>query len=743
MYAIKGILAGRIFVLSEPYSDDEQVVTPVLKEIVGKSGTLEFDINIFHPHYEDVVMYKTYIRVERDGEEVWYGRVINISKDFYNTKTVICEGELGFLNDSIQASYGYSGTVRGYIDYILGNHNSQVEEEKRIYTGNIIVSDSNDYIHRENNSYTKTLEELDAKLTKLLGGYLKTRHENGAIFLDYLWNYGTDNTQIISIDENLIDYESSENNNEFYTRLIPTGAKVNEVAVTIKTVNGGVDYVENPALIERYGVIVGTKSWDDVTLPENLLRKARKEILSKELPNSFKLSAVDLSHIDNTRNPIKVGRNTKVISPFHKLETVYFVTEKESRLDEPERDIFTFGMRQSTYTAKVSDAALALEQNITREIKDTALTINNNLDEGLKTITGVKGGALVLDTFNENGDLVQPWRILVMDTANKAQAVNVIQINQNGIGFSRNGINGEYLNAWTIDGHLRAEFIDVGTMLADRIRGGTLEVGGDGTGRDGQILVKSTVNEVLCVIDKNGIYVDKGTIKGSTIEGNSIKGGSIEGTTITGSRIVGDNIEGGTIKGSTIEGNIIKGGSIEGTTITGSRIVGDDIEGGTIKGSTIEGNTIKGGSVEGTTITGSRIVGDDIEGGMIKGSTIEGNTIRGGSITGTEIEGGSDIHFSANSDNVKIGDFEVRDTSRHILQSSDECTGMSGADGGHGRWYLWAGYQQGGGSENTIFIVNDGQVRVEGEFIVNGQRIEDLINEKIDNYSDERGWGRA
>ena len=695
MYAIKGILGGKTFVLSEPYSE-EQVVTPVLKEIVGKSGTLEFDINLFHPNYEDVVMYKTYIRVERDGEEVWYGRVINISKDFYNTKTVICEGELGLLNDSIQASYGYSGTVRGYIDYILGNHNSQVEEEKRIYTGNIIVSDSNDYIHRENNSYTKTLEELDAKLPKLLGGYLKTRHENGVIFLDYLWNYGDDNTQIISVDENLIDYESSENNNEFYTRLIPTGAKVNEVAITIKTVNGGVDYIENPALIERYGVIVGTKSWDDVTLPENLLRKARKEILSKELPNSFKLSAVDLSHIDNSKSPIKVGRNTKVISPFHKLETMYFVTEKESHLDEPERDVFTFGMRQSTYTAKVSDTALALEQNITREIKDTALTINNKLDDGLKTITGVKGGAVVLDTFNENGDLVQPWRILVMDTANKTQAVNVIQINQNGIGFSRNGINGEYLNAWTIDGHLRAEFIDVGTMLADRIRGGTLEVGGDGTGRDGQILVKSTINEVLCVIDKNGISVNKGTIKGSSIEGNSIKGGSIEGT-----------------------------------IITGSRIAGDDIEGGTIKGATIEGNTIKGGSVEGTTITGSRIVGDDIEGGTIKGSTIEGNTIRGGSITGTEIEGGSDIHFSANSDNVKIGDFEVRDTSRHILQSSDECTGMSGADGGHGRWYLWAGYQQGGGSENTVFIVNDGQVRVEGELIVNGEEIEDMIYRKI------------
>ena len=58
MYAIKGILDGRTFMLSEPYSDD-QVVTPVLKEVVGKSGTLEFDINLFHPNYEDVLYITT------------------------------------------------------------------------------------------------------------------------------------------------------------------------------------------------------------------------------------------------------------------------------------------------------------------------------------------------------------------------------------------------------------------------------------------------------------------------------------------------------------------------------------------------------------------------------------------------------------------------------------------------------------------------------------------------------------
>ena len=38
---------------------------------------------------------------------------------------------------------------------------------------------------------------------------------------------------------------------------------------------------------------------------------------------------------------------------------------------------------------------------------------------------------------------------------------------------------------------------------------------------------------------------------------------------------------------------------------------------------------------------------------------------------------------------------------------------------------------EGRGSENTVFLVNDGQVRVEGELVVNGEEIEDMISRKI------------
>lgn len=51
-------------------------------------------------------------------------------------------------------------------------------------------------------------------------------------------------------------------------------------------------------------------------------------------------------------------------------------------------------------------------------------------------------------------------------------------------------------------------------MFADRIRGGTLEIGGE---KDGVITVIDTNRNTLAVIDKEGITIYKGSIRGSTI----------------------------------------------------------------------------------------------------------------------------------------------------------------------------------------------------------------------------------
>lgn len=84
-------------------------------------------------------------------------------------------------------------------------------------------------------------------------------------------------------------------------------------------------------------------------------------------------------------------------------------------------------------------------------------------------ITGVHGGNVVIDTIDG-----KPWRILVMDTDDVETAVNVLQINKEGIGLSRTGVNGEYVTAWTIDGTFVADFIRTGTLSGDLVKAGVI-----------------------------------------------------------------------------------------------------------------------------------------------------------------------------------------------------------------------------------------------------------------------------
>ena len=78
----------------------------------------------------------------------------------------------------------------------------------------------------------------------------------------------------------------------------------------------------------------------------------------------------------------------------------------------------------------------------------------------------------VIAAKDDNGT----WKeILFLDTPSAETAKNVLRINTNGIGFSTNGVNGPYRNAWTIDGSLVADFITTGVLTANLIKAGVLQ----------------------------------------------------------------------------------------------------------------------------------------------------------------------------------------------------------------------------------------------------------------------------
>lgn len=106
-----------------------------------------------------------------------------------------------------------------------------------------------------------------------------------------------------------------------------------------------------------------------------------------------------------------------------------------------------------------------------KETADQAYTATSTLADTARTvserITGQLGGYVVMNDTDNDGE---PDEILIMDAADKEEAVNVIRMNNAGIAFSQDGYHGTYGTAWSIDGHFVADYITSGVLQANLIR---------------------------------------------------------------------------------------------------------------------------------------------------------------------------------------------------------------------------------------------------------------------------------
>ena len=506
----------------EPLDDTLRIFEPVLTQEMGSAGSFTFRVHKEHPYYKQLKVLTSEVIVYDDGACVFCGRMWRPEQDFDNMVAITCEGELTYLLDSRQRPFTYTGGIDGYIGQLLDVHNSQVDASRQIKKGNIVVSGDGGYKEWTVQGFSDTLTLL-RQLPESFGGYLRVRHEAGVRYLDYLWDYGGINTQVIRFGENLLDLTHYVDATQIITCLIPQGADVEykdesgetqSRAVDITSVNGGVDYIENAEAVELYGRIWGYQKWDDVTEPGILLAKSREYLKeASTLPASMEVSAVALAAIDSPVQQFQLGFWTDVSSDPHGINQKFLLTRREINLLDPGQGSITLGRQTETLTGTTVKNQTAVSERIEKVAEDTAQEINRRVENATQLIMGGKGGYVVIDNIEpDTGNTTTPWRILIMNTPDKETATNVIQFNQNGIGFSTTGINGPYKNAWTIDGNLVADFITAGQMLADRIRGGTLELGGTGPGKDGVLIIRNVDGKKLARFDKNGITINEGNI---------------------------------------------------------------------------------------------------------------------------------------------------------------------------------------------------------------------------------------
>lgn len=393
----------------------------------NKSGSFAFSVYPDHFYYDKFVKLKTVITVHKSDKIVFRGRILNDVSDYWNNKVITCEGELGFLQDSIIRPYEFSGTPDDLFKKFIEEHNAQVDEFKRFKIGTITVVDPNNYVTRSNTAYESTLSNLNKRLLEsTLGGYFYITHGDDGTdeipTLNYLSDFTNVSTQTIEFGSNLKNYTKTVKADSIATAIIPLGADVTEgEKLTIASVNDGKDYVSNDEAVARYGLITKVVNWDDVTEPSNLKTKAEAylaEIINQSI--TIEINAIDLHLLDRNIESFKIGDYIRVFSIPHNFDAVMLCNKLSLDLLKPENDTLTLGYTFSTFTEtsskiSLSASSISVIQSTVNNINNRVIKLNESTVENKENYQGVSK-----DLGQVSGDLEAIAGVVVENSRNIA-----------------------------------------------------------------------------------------------------------------------------------------------------------------------------------------------------------------------------------------------------------------------------------------------------------------------------------
>ena len=242
--------------------EDLQLISPKLTLEDNDMGTFTFvmpqnhryanhmagrnsDKAIFDSKQDTIVIYK-------NGEWYWEGEVVDSNKNFYNQKTVTCDGALGYLKITTQPLGHYSSTVLedcvfSFLKEIIERHNDSLEkiEEKtglsfknrKVYVDHrsiIDVKPTDILSFDRTTNFENTLETINKRLVNKLGGHVRVRRESsdGDLILDYFSDDRlVPSNQRIEFGKNLLDFNKNIDISEIATVIIPRGDDVDNNSI--------------------------------------------------------------------------------------------------------------------------------------------------------------------------------------------------------------------------------------------------------------------------------------------------------------------------------------------------------------------------------------------------------------------------------------------------------------------------------------------------------------------------------
>lgn len=258
-------------------------------------------------------------------------------------------------------------------------------------------------------------------------------------------------TVTLRYGKNITDIEQEENIANTITGIVPFWSdNENGTVVTLpeKVINSA---YASSFPYKRTVAHDFSDDFDEQPTEAELRTKAQAYVTSIGVPVvSIKLSFVNLADTEEYKDiaPLQSVNLCDVITvQFEKynistnakiVKTVYDVLAERY-------DSLEIGSLRSSLATTIQEQNADTITSITSKFQKVGTEIDN------ATAWLTSSGGYVVAVKNADGS----WKeLLFLDDDDIDTAVNVLRINENGIGFSSNGVNGPYTQAWTLDGRL-------------------------------------------------------------------------------------------------------------------------------------------------------------------------------------------------------------------------------------------------------------------------------------------------
>lgn len=348
------------------------------------------------------------------------------------------------------------------------------------------------------NSYRcvrKSLEEAISEIVERWGGHLVRNNFN----IEIRSKIGQDRGITLSYAKNISKITQKEVWDDVVTKILPVGKDgllLPETYLELEEELYDIPYTkvvsfDQSEITEENNTIDGVLDNDayNTALINDLRYKANLYLDENKLPKvNYSVSAYinKVSDIGDTiyvKHPkCKIDLTTNVIAIEYDC-----IQEKYTKIE--------FGNFKNKLKNLIQDISTNITSEVEKSNAETVAKLQTELQDATNTIKNSLSNSYCI----YDGD-----KIMVVDKLPKEEAKYVLLISNGGIGFSQTGINGTFNSAWSIDGTLNMQQINVINLVADLIKGGTLKLG---TNLDeaGKMELYDEANKLICKLDKTGL----------------------------------------------------------------------------------------------------------------------------------------------------------------------------------------------------------------------------------------------